>query len=175
MRRRRQARRAFHIRRFIWSTSPKTPIYELGTIRCVQFFFFYYYRGVSSPCSLHGFLFSTHPAPCTPPNGVNPLVRRRARHDEQEVRAAVHNLLPRRLAGRHAVPREPDRAGHPRGSEQRPPPTRGAALAWEPRRRQVRRRPVHTDDGRVHGRFSHPEELPRHSRVTGQRQRQRWR
>ena len=138
-------------------------------------FFFYYYRGVSSPCSLHGFLFSTHPAPCTPPNGVNPLVRRRARHDEQEVRAAVHNLLPRRLAGRHAVPREPDRAGHPRGSEQRPPPTRGAALAWEPRRRQVRRRPVHTDDGRVHGRFSHPEELPRHSRVTGQRQRQRWR
>lgn len=38
------------------------------------------------------------------------VVRRGARHDEQEVREPVHNLLPRRLAGRHAVPREPDRA-----------------------------------------------------------------
>jgi hypothetical protein len=99
------------------------------------------------------------------------VVCRGARHDEQKVRKPVHNLLPRRLTRRDAVPRKPDRARHPRGGEQRPTTTRRPALAWEPSRRQVRRRPVHADDGRVYGRLSHTQELPRNLSVPRER---RW-
>ena len=97
MHRRRRARRAFHIRRFTWNTSSKTPTYELGTIRFVAFYFLFYHN-----------------------RGLNQLllaVCRGARHDEQEVRKSVYDLLPRHLAQRHAVPRKSDRAGHPRGGE----------------------------------------------------------
>jgi len=164
MHRHRRARRASHIRRFTWNTSPKTRIYELGTIRFVQFFYITPLVTVAhSWRHLHGASYRSINSSTS--NGVLLVVCRGARHDEQEVRKPVHNLLPRRLTRRHAVPRKPDRARHPRGSEQRPTTTRRPTLAWEPRRRQVRRRPVHADDGRIYGRLSHTQELPRNSSV----------
>ena len=65
------------------------------------------------------------------------LDRRGARHDEQEVRKSIYHLLPRHLARRHAVPREPHRARYPGRGEQGPPRPRRPALARTPCRCQV--------------------------------------